>query len=198
MNFSRKLLFLVLFAVFPLLSQEIDFTSVNIPLELKENANAVVRDNSIEITIEDIDKMVVSKREVVAVLNKLGNTDAKIVEYYDNDTKITKLSAIIYDAFGNPIKKFKERDFLDVSAVSGGTLYSDSRVKYIDYNHVSYPYTLVFESTYKTATTGFIPWWNPVNGYYVSVEKSSYKISNPNGFLWSCLLYTSPSPRDRG
>ncbi|MDG1396762.1 MAG: DUF3857 domain-containing protein, partial [Polaribacter sp.] len=85
MNLPRKLLFLVLFAVFPLLSQETDFTSENILLELRENANAVVRDNSIEITIEDIDKMVVSKREVVAVLNKLGNTDAKIVEYYDND-----------------------------------------------------------------------------------------------------------------
>ena len=184
MNFPRKLLFLVLFAVFPLLSQEIDFTSVNIPLELKENANAVVRDNSIEITIEDIDKMVVSKREVVTVLNKLGNTDAKIVEYYDNDTKITKLSAIIYDAFGNPIKKFKERDFLDVSAVSGGTLYSDSRVKYIDYTPISYPYSIVFESTYKTATTGFIPWWNPVNGYYVSLEKSGHRIKNLKNIPW--------------
>ena len=178
MKLPRKLLFLVLFAVFPLLSQEIDFISENIPLELRENANAVVRDNSIAITIEDIDKMVVSKREVVTVLNKLGNTDAKIVEYYDNDTKITKLSAIIYDAFGNQIKKFKERDFLDVSAVSGGTLYSDSRVKYIDYTPISYPYTIVFESTYKTSSTGFVPSWFPINGYYISVEKSQYKLNN--------------------
>jgi len=178
MKLPRKLLFLVLFAVFPLLSQEIDFISENIPLELRENANAVVRDNSIEITIEDIDKMVVSKRKVVTVLNKLGNTDAKIVEYYDNDTKITRLSAIIYDTFGNQIKKFKERDFLDVSAVSGGTLYSDSRVKYIDYTPISYPYTIVFESTYKTSSTGFVPSWFPINGYYISVEKSQYKLNN--------------------
>ena len=178
MKLPRKLLFLVLFAVFPLLSQEIDFISENIPLELRENANAVVRDNSIEITIEDIDKMVVSKRKVVTVLNKLGNTDAKIVEYYDNDTKITRLSAIIYDTFGNQIKKFKERDFLVVSAVSGGTLYSDSRVKYIDYTPISYPYTIVFESTYKTSSTGFVPSWFPINGYYISVEKSQYKLNN--------------------
>ena len=152
--------------------------------ELKENANAVVRDNAIEVTIEDVDEMVVTKKVVVTVLNKLGRSDARIVESYDNDTKITKLSAYIYDAFGNEIKKYKERDFTDVSAVDGGTLYSDARVKYVDYKPISYPYTLVFESTYKTSTTGFIPWWFPVNGYYVAVENSRYTVYNPKGISW--------------
>tara|TARA_B100000795_G_C22804069_1_gene443753 strand:+ start:1066 stop:2889 length:1824 start_codon:yes stop_codon:yes gene_type:complete len=152
--------------------------------ELKEDANAVVRNSDIEITIEDVDKMIVSKTKIVTVLNKLGNADARISESYDNDTKITNLSAIIYDALGNQIKKYKERDFLDVSAVSGGTLYSDSRVKYINYTPITYPYTLVFKSEYKTSTTGFIPWWFPVNGYYVSVEKSTYTLKNPKGISW--------------
>ena len=163
-------------------SQKINYAALLIPSELKENANAVVRDQSTEITIEDVNKMVVSKREVVTVLNKLGNTDARIVESYDNDNRITKLSAIIYDAFGNQLKKYKSKDFLDVSAVDGGTLYSDARVKYINYTPVSYPYTLVFESEYKTSSTGFIPSWFPVNGYFISVEKSSYKLNNPKSF----------------
>tara|TARA_R110002126_G_scaffold142037_3_gene287552 strand:+ start:5331 stop:7238 length:1908 start_codon:yes stop_codon:yes gene_type:complete len=184
MNFSLKLLFLLLFLNFDVFSQEIELSALTIPIKLRENANAVVRDNAIEITIEDVNKMIVSKREVVTVLNKLGNSDARIVESYDNDTKITNLSAVIYDAFGKEIKKFKERDFLDVSAVDGGTLYSDSRVKYIDYTPISYPYTLVFESEYKTSTTGFIPWWFPVNGYYVSVQQSSYTLKNPKNIPW--------------
>ena len=175
--------FFVLFSVF-CFSQKREYASLLIPSELKENSNAVVRNSAIEITIEDIDKMIVSKTEVVTVLNKLGIADARIFESYDNDTKITNLSAIIYDAFGNQIKKYKERDFLDVSAVDGGTLYSDSRVKYVDYTPITYPYTLVFESEYKTATTGFIPWWFPVNGYYVSVEKSTYTLKNPKGIAW--------------
>ena len=159
-------------------SQKKEYSSLLIPNELKEDANAVVRDNFIEITIEAINRMVVRKRKVVTVLNKLGNTDARIGESYDNNTKITKLSAKIYDAFGNEIKKYSKNKFLDVSAVDGGTLYSDSRVKYVDYTPVTYPYTLVFESEYKTTTTGFIPWWFPVNGYYVSVEKSTYVLKN--------------------
>ncbi len=177
---------LALFFLFTLntFSQISELTTFTIPPELKEDANAVVRNNITEITIEDVNRMVVTKKMVVTVLNKLGNSDAGIYESYDNDTKITNLSAIIYDAFGNEIKKFKERDFTDVSAVDGGTLYSDSRVKYIDYTPISYPYTLVFESEYRTSTTGFIPWWIPVNGYYVSVEKSSYTLKNPKAIPW--------------
>ena len=175
---------LLLLLAFTCFSQKLEYSSFLIPAELKEDANAVVRNSIIEITVEDVDKMTVYKREVVTVLNKLGISDARIAESYDNDTKITKLSAVIYDAFGNQIKKYKERDFLDVSAVDGGTLYSDSRVKYVDYTPITYPYTLVFESEYKTATTGFIPWWFPVNGYYVSVEKSTYTLKNPKGIAW--------------
>jgi hypothetical protein len=165
-------------------SQKNEYSAFLIPSSLKENSNAVVRDNSMEITIEDFDRMLVTKREVVTVLNKLGKVDARIAEGYDNDTKIIDLSAKIYNALGTEIKKYKKRDFLDVSAVDGGSLYSDSRVKYIDYMPISYPYTVVFESEYTTSTTGFIPWWQPINGYYVAVEKSSYKINNPNKILW--------------
>lgn len=178
------IVFLALFFSVFCFSQKNEYAVQLIPQNLKKNANAVVRNNSLEITIEDFDKMVVAKREVITVLNKLGNVDARMVEGYDNDTKITKLSAKIYNAAGKEIKKYKKRDFLDVSAVSGGTLYSDSRVKYIDYTPVSYPYTLVLESEYKTSTTGYIPWWLPINGYYISVEKSVYKISNPKKIPW--------------
>lgn len=171
------LFFLISFTCF---SQDLELSALLISKELKEDANAVVRGFSMDITIDDVDKMIVTKKLVVTVLNKLGNSDARIVESYDNHTKITDLSAIIYDAFGKEIKKYKERDFLDVSAVDGGTLYSDSRVKYVDYKPISYPYTLVFESEYKTSTIGFIPPWFPINGYYVSVQKSNYTIHNPN------------------
>lgn len=143
---TSSVLLLFLFLSVCCFSQKNDYAVVLIPQNLLENANAVVRNNAVEITIEDFDKMLVTKREVVTVLNKLGIVDARMAERYDNDTKINKLSAKIYNAYGKEIKKYKKRDFLDVSAVSGGTLYSDARVKYVDYTPVAYPYTVVFES----------------------------------------------------
>ncbi len=175
---------LPLFSYFSICAQVVDYSSLSISSELKENANAVIRNQSTEIIIEDINQMVVRKSKTVTVLNKMGNADARLGESYDNDTKITNLSVLIYNALGEEVNKFKEKDFNDVSAVEGGTLYSDSRVKYLDYTPVSYPYTVVFLSEYKTSTTGFIPWWFPVNGYYVSVENSSYVIKNPNQIPW--------------
>ncbi len=181
---TLKILIPFLFVSISLFAQQVELSSLTIPLSIRENANAVIRDNSLTILIDDVDKMVVSQRKVVTILNKSGDRYSGMYESYDNDTKITNLSALIYDAFGKQIKKYRERDFLDVSAVDGGTLYSDSRVKYIDYTPISYPYTLVFESEYKTSTTGFIPSWFPVSGYYVAVEKSSYTIKNPTVIPW--------------
>ena len=168
-----------LFSIISTFSQKTNYAALLIPSELKENANAVVRDNSIEITIEDVDRMTVHKRKVITVLNKLGDRNTSMYEGYDNNTKITKLSAVIYNALGKEINKYSKSKFLDESAVSGGTLYSDSRVKYLDYTPISYPYTIVFESEYKTSSTGYLPTWYPINGYFISIEKSSYALKNP-------------------
>ena len=180
MKYPTRILFLIsLFTCNLIFSQENTYASTLIPDELTEDANAVVRNSIIEITIKGIDKMVVYEKEVVTVLNELGNVDARIAKRYNNDTKITKLSAKIYDALGKQIKKYSKRKFSDVSAISGGTLYSDERVKYVDYIPVAYPYTVVFESEYKNSSTGFIPRWYPTEGYYVGIEKSQYKLNNP-------------------
>jgi len=165
-------------------AQDLSLSVLSIPKEMKENANAVLRNEQIDITILAIDEMLVSQKRVVTILNKLGDADANIFEHYDNDTKITKLSAIIYDALGNEINKYSKTKFSDISAVDGGTLYSDSRAKYLEYTPTTYPYTLVFESEYKTSTTGFIPWWFPIDGYFISVENSSYTIHNPKLIPW--------------
>ena len=177
-NIDFQILFFCLFTTI-IFSQKAAYSSLLIPLELKENANAVIRSQITEITIEAVNRMTVHEKRVVTILNKVGDRNVDLYAHYDNDTKITKLSARVYDALGNEIKKYSKGKFLDVSAVDGGTLYSDSRVKYVDYTPISYPYTVVFESEYKTSSTGFIPKWFPTNGYFVGIEKSEYKLNNP-------------------
>jgi transglutaminase-like putative cysteine protease len=154
--------------------------ALTISPELTKDANAVVRENYIEVNIEAIDEMIVKERRVTTVLNKLGNKHVGTYASYNNHRKITDLSVKVYNSFGKQIDKYSKSKFTDVSAVDGGTLYSDSRVKYIDYTPTEYPYTIVFEKEYKTPSTGFIPEWHPIDSYYVSVEKSEYKINNPN------------------
>ena len=163
-----------------LFSQEsIKLSSLLIPKELKENANAVIRFNQVTVDVLGVDEMVVKEKRIVTVLNKLGKTHVDAYKNYDDDTKITKLTAIIYDVLGNKIKKYSKGDFQDVSAIDGGSLYSDSRLKYLEYTPTSYPYTVVFESEYKNSSTGFIPSWFPVENYNLAIEKSIYQLNNP-------------------
>ena len=152
-----------------------------IPAELTEDANAVVRNNFTHITIKSVNEMVVKTTRVVTILNKLGDREIDAAVGYDQNRRITKLSAKIYNGLGKEIKKYSKSKFLDVSAVDGGTLYSDSRIKYLDYTPTEYPYTLVFETEYKSTSTGFIPNWNPLSSYYLGIEKSSYSLINTSG-----------------
>lgn len=154
-------------------------SSLTIPEILKTDANAVIRLQKTTITVTSATQLIVKEKRIVTVLNKLGKTHVDAYKHYDEDTKITKLSAIIYDALGKKKKKYSKGDFTDVSAVDGGTLYSDSRVKVLEYTPTSYPYTIVIESEYKNSSTGFIPKWFPVENYYLSVEKSIYELYNP-------------------
>ena len=183
MKKSITFLVIILFSC-AIKSQDINYSALLIPPELKENAKAVIRDCSLEITIEAANKMLVHKRKTITVLNKDGNDAVDLYQHYDNDTKISKLSAIIYDITGKEIKHYKTKDFEDASAISGGTLYSDSRVKYLDYTPISYPYTVVFETSYKTSTTGFIPRWIPIDSYRLSLQKSTLIVRNPTGIEW--------------
>jgi len=180
--FKKKSSILILLFFFStLFSQDISFPSLLIPKELKENANAVVRNHSITIDVLDTDDMIISVERTITILNKLGNNNVGAVVGYDDNSKISKLEAVIYDVFGNEIKKIKKNDFVDVSAVDGATLYSDSRVKYFEYTPISYPYTIRFVYQKKTSSTGFLPNWSPIEGYSVSVENNSYQVNLKSG-----------------
>lgn len=171
----------ILYLVIPLLgfTQETFHSSLTLPETLLTNANAVVRKNSVIINLNSESEMRVIKKRIVTVLNKKGSADVDAFIYYDNNERILELQAIVFDAFGQQIKKIKKKDFKDVSAVDGGTLYSDSRVKYLEYTPISYPYTIEFYSETINKNTAFIQPFYPVNGYYLSVENSTYSITYP-------------------
>jgi hypothetical protein len=171
-NFYRLVFLLFSLSVF---SQN-DYAIFNISSELLENANSVLLDEYTEVDVSEEKKMVITSRKAITILNKKGDRHANTVIYYDDYSKAKDAEVYVYDALGNEIQHYKKRDFSDVSAVSGGTLYSNSRALYLNYNPASYPYTLVFNYKYETSSTSFIPIWQPLTDYVSSTKKSTYKI----------------------
>jgi hypothetical protein len=177
----HKLILLVLSSLIytQIAAQDDSLFQINsIPLDLRIKSNAVVRFDNIHIEIIAYNKFVYTNKRIVTVFNKEGDYKIGAYQQYDENINIQNLEARIYNSDGKEIKKFKKNDFKDVSAVPGGTLYSDSRVKYLDYTPINYPYTILFETQVAYHSTAFIPSWRPIEGYYISTENAEYKITN--------------------
>src|SRR5688572_14546288 len=116
-----------------------------IPAELKENVNMVVREDHMIYTIHAQDRATLVVREVVTILNENGKSYATEVIGYDKLSKVTNFKAASYGPAGQLIKKLKPSEIYDQSAFDGFSLYSDARIKVAQIEHGSYPYTVEFE-----------------------------------------------------
>lgn len=143
---------------------------------LTANADAVVRLDATTIEIESPKSLKRKRKRIVTILNSKGNEHSDLQVYYDEKINVKNLSALVYDKFGNEIKKYKNGDFKDMAAVSSFSLYEDSRIKYLNYVPTGYPYTIEFNYETTTFNTAWIPFWRPLQGYNVSTEKSTYDI----------------------
>lgn len=171
-----------------------ELQGIILPQDLKENADSVIRDERITVHIPDQRTMEYEIYRVITVLNKKGLSDVGAYAGYDKDTRVKKLEAIIYDKVGKEVKHFKKGDFKDVSAVDGVSLFTDSRVKYLDYTPTSFPFTVVFTSSYVRSDTAFIPAWYPNSTYQSSTVKSRYTITYASDLE---LKYKLLNPDDR-
>ena len=152
------------------------YQSIILPNNLTNNANAIVRLDSMTVELVSQNKMVTSMTRIVTILNELGEKHIHGSVGYDNSRTIKSVEAIVYNSFGKEIKKIRKRDFKDVSAFDGFSLYSDNRVLYLDYTPTSYPYTIKFTYKVETPNTVFLPSWYFIDGYNVSVEESQFNI----------------------
>ncbi|MFT5253480.1 MAG: transglutaminase-like putative cysteine protease [Flavobacteriales bacterium] len=180
MAIKKTILLVLVFISITTRAQKTEYSALNIADSLKDNANAVVRLNQIDIFIMSQRDMKINTLRVITVLNEKGLSAIDAVENYNRTTVVKDIEATVYDILGKEIKKIKRKDFKDESAVGGSTLFSDSRYLYLDYTPIQYPFTVVYKSELQTSTTAFIPQWYPFSNYYVSVEKSVLNVTYPD------------------
>ncbi|QAA81622.1 DUF3857 domain-containing protein [Aequorivita sp. H23M31] len=171
----RSVLFLALLFHSTSYFAQIGYSILSIPKELTTNANSVVLEELIEIDVSNISKMKVKKRRVVAVLNKLGDSNLELYEFYSSNSRVKNIDSWIYNAIGKEMRHFKKKDFSDVSR-TGGNMYVDARVLYLNYTPTSYPYIAVFTSETESGDTAFIDSWWPLNDYAEGTQRSVYKL----------------------
>jgi hypothetical protein len=173
--------FLIFFFLFNIINaQNIDYSTLLIPDNLKENVNSIVRNQSVDIDVVSQKSMIIKTTKVITVLNSKGLSNVDAREYYSNSEKVVSIQAVVYNSFGREIKKIKRSDFKDQSVADGFSMLTDGRFLFLDYVPIDYPFTVVFESEIKGSNTAFIPSWSPIDDYFESVQKSEITIHYPS------------------
>ncbi|MHA3787733.1 DUF3857 domain-containing protein [Flavobacterium hauense] len=174
--FLRFLLSLLLLFQSVIFAQETtDLAITSIPEALKENADAVVRLDKMDIEITSRKSMVIKKTRIVTVFNESGQKAIDAEEYFGKSENIRSIEVVVYDKIGTQIKKIKRKDFKEVS-VSQGYSVTDNKLLYLDYTPVQYPFTILYTSEVETSNTAFIPQWYFKESAYTSTQKSEISI----------------------
>ncbi|MEM9885640.1 MAG: DUF3857 domain-containing transglutaminase family protein [Bacteroidota bacterium] len=151
------------------------------------NANAVIRSYASTFEVQSPGEATHRVKMVVTRLNENANYETVDV-YYNMYSKVNYLKVNIYDAFGNLVRKFKKNEIMDISAVSGGTMYADGRLKYLDLEYGKYPYTIEYEYEWETTSIFQYPRWS-VQRFRTSVESSQYELILPENIQVQSRLH---------
>lgn len=188
MNLKKLMSFTLMLTILNVFSQDISLSTLLIDKSLTENANAVIRNHEIVVDLDDFDDMIIKEKRIITVFNKNGLPHLDAYVSYDPDLRVKSISAKVYNKLGEEIDSYKKKDFDDYSN-SGISLFSDNRILNLDYTPTEYPFTFEFEHELHTNSTAFFPRWYALEGYFLSTQKSSYKILNSNNIPLQVIEY---------
>jgi len=164
-----------------LLTQDLSLSLFTIPAELQEDAKSVVRTYEKVYEAKSANEATLYVKKVVTILDDGHGYANRLVVYYDDDSKITRFKATLYDALGEKVRSAKKSEIEDIRATGGGTFYDDSRVRTTTVTHISYPYTVAFEYEKKLTDFGMVafPQWMPME-FDQSVQSAVFTATIPS------------------
>ena len=166
-----------------------------IPEDMKQGMYAVVRESDFRFYIESKSQSSYFLRKVVTILNSKADDLAEISIGYDKLQRVESIKANVYDAAGNLIKKLKQSDIIDQSAISGYSLFEDNRVKYADLSQTTYPYTVEYEYSLTIKYLYFLPDYSLYEDDEVTTQKESFVIVYPKELKPRYRLFKIDQPK---
>lgn len=150
-----------------------------IPAELRKEAHVVIRNREDYFNISARDHATHKVHEVYTIMDAEGKSFSQEAVFYSKLSKIVEFHGAVYDADGVLIRRLKPADILDISAISGFSLYEDNRVRFADLSQGSYPYTVEFDYEEEFGFLFYIPEFHLFPRDRVAVQKSTFILTAP-------------------
>src|SRR5687768_9993986 len=93
------------------------YATTNIPDSLLKRAHLVKRTEQVQFQIISTSQSVLRYKYALTVLDENGDPYAVLSEWYDKLRQIAAIEGSLYDKDGKLLKKLKQKEILDLSAV---------------------------------------------------------------------------------
>ncbi len=142
---------------------------------LSLNAHSVIRDSEMIVEVLNPSEAHLTVKKATTIFDKDNKDAGRLVVFYSPLQQVDYIKANIVNKYGEIVNSFSESDAEDFSAYDGFSFFSDNRVKVLDLNYSSFPYTVEVEYRMKFNATLFLPTWYPQSPGQ-SVQKASLKV----------------------
>jgi len=158
-----------------LIFEDASFEEEPIASILSLNAHSVIRNSEMIVEVKNTSEADITIKKATTIFKKENKEAGTLVVYYSPLQEIEYIKANIVNKNGDIVKSFSEQDAQDFSSYDGFSFFSDNRVKILDLNYGSLPYTVEIEYKMKYNSGLFLPSWYPqIPGQ--AVQKSSLKV----------------------
>ncbi len=170
--------FLTLLSLLLILQIKAQITDLNpyaahkIPLDLRKNAHAIVRQYDILFDIKNKGEATETEHKVITLLDEKAAKYTEPVFGYDKFHDIEDIEANVYDATGKLIRKMKKKDIDDFKYYDEGI--DDGRYKKIVFPRLVFPYTIEYKVVTKYKALFHCPVFAPQSHLNEAVENASF------------------------
>jgi hypothetical protein len=160
--------------------------------DLIKGADAVIRYDKRRFEIRGPGSGRLHVSRMITILNADGLYHSSVTIPYNNFITVRNLSAEIFNAGGDRIRRVRSREFEDESMVSSISLAEDSRKKTAELVHNQYPYTIKIE--YRLDLSGFIqpPYWIPIPSERTALQYAEMEVDVPADMNLDFRMYNIP------
>lgn len=149
--------------------------------DLLKNAYAVKRFEDIRFEVISKTRAKYMRKVAYTILSDKGDQFAFYLKSYDKLQSVESIEGRLFDEYGKKIKSLKKSDIQDRSGNDGSSLADDNRIKYHNFYHKVYPYTVEYETEIRYNYTLFYPGWIAQDDEYLSVESGRISVVIPQG-----------------
>lgn len=168
------------------------YSALTIPDSLRKDADMVIREESIKLTVKDKNTAWYDVHKVFTVLNENAKSALSFVQYSDKFHVLDEAEIKLYDLMGNKKNTWSKKEMN--SGKYGDELVPEGKYIFFDVNAASYPVTVEFNYSIKFKGILGLPSYRMQTAAQ-SVEQSVFEVEVPSdlGIRYK-LLNTDEKP----